>query len=184
MILLPSRPQRAWLRSFWASVCLLGAALVGTLAWLYRTEFLWLTAAIGVFFAVGMIAPHLLVWPYRAWNKLARLYAGYAEALVLRISFFTVCVPAGWAGSRIRVKRPPPEGTLWLPRESQNPVDQPFPTQKSGMRDESWVARYMAWAWQTGEVWRLGLLPFLLLLSTLQSTEQDLTVPENTYTLF
>ena len=184
MILLPPCPQRAWLRSFWASVCLLAAAFVGTLAWLYGTEFLWIEAAVGVLFASGMIAPHLLVWPYRAWNKLARLFAGYAEALVLRISFFTVCVPAGWSGSQIRVKRPLSQGTLWLSRESRKPVDQPLPARGNGMRDEGWIARYMAWAWQSGEIWRLALLPFLLLLFALQSREQESTVPENIYTLF
>jgi hypothetical protein len=185
MILLPPHThERAWLRSFWASVCLFGTAFVGILGWLYGIEFLWLAVAVGVLFAAGMIVPHLLVWPYRAWNKLARLYAGYAEGLVLRISYFTVCVPAGWAASQIRVKQPPLEGTLWLPRESQKPVDQPFSAQGNGMRDKSWIARYTVWAWQSGEIWRLAFLPMLLLLSALHSKEEESTVPENIYTLF
>ena len=185
MILLPPHPQRAWLRSFWATVCILATIVLGTLTWINRTELFWFAPAFGILFAVGMISPRLLVWPYRAWNKLARFYAGYAEALIVRITFFTVCVPAGWAPSDLRVSRPPSEGTLWLSRGSRKPIDQPFPAQRSkGKRAEGWVARYAAWAWQSGERWRLALLPFLYLLFLVQSSDEESTVPDNIYTLF
>ena len=185
MILLPPTPQRVWLRSFWAAGCLVGAMLVGTLACLYGATWLSLAAVIVILFAAGMIAPHWLVWLYRAWNKLARLYARYAERLVLRIAFTTVCVPAGWAGSRIQVRRPPSEGSLWLARKKQTSIDRS--SQAQGKKDkptETWVARYIAWARQSREIWRLALLPFLIVLAALHSSEQESTVPENIYTLF
>jgi hypothetical protein len=182
MILLPPNPQRAWLRSFWAAGCLVGAMLVGTLACLYGAKWLSLAAVIVILFTAGTIAPHWLVRPYRAWNKLARLYARYAERLVLRIAFTTVCVPAGWAAPRIQVRRPASEGSLWLARQKQTSIDQA--RGKNDKPTETWVARYLAWARQSREIWRLALLPFLIVLAALHSTEQESTVPENIYTLF
>jgi hypothetical protein len=185
MILLPSNPQRAWLRSFWVAVCLLAASIVFASAWLYRTELLWLIVAVGCAFAVGMSRPGLLVQPYRLWNRLARLYAGYAELIVLRIAFLAVCVPAGWIGTRIHVKRPPTKGTLWLSRDCQKPDGRPISARRSNrVQPQGWVGRYVAWAWESKERWRLMLLPYLLVLAALKSPEQKVTVPENIYTLF
>ena len=185
MILLPPNPQRAWLRSFWAAGCLIGAMLIGTLAYLYSAKWLLLAAVVVILFTAGMIAPHWIVRPYRAWNKLARLYSRYAERLVLRIAFITVCVPAGWAAPRIQVSRPASEGSLWLARQKQTSIDRSV--QARGKKDkpmETWAARYITWARQSREIWRLVLLPFLIVLAALQSEEQNSTVPDNIYTLF
>jgi hypothetical protein len=185
MILLPPNPQRAWLRSFWAAIGILATIIVGMLGCIYKPELWWCAPALAILFAAGFVVPRLFVWPYRAWNKLARLYAGSAEALIVRIAFFVVCVPAGWASSDMRVSRPPSEGTLWLSSASPKPIEGPFPAKISkANRAESWVARYAAWAWQSEQKWRLALLPFLYLLFMVRSSVEEPTVPDSIYTLF
>jgi hypothetical protein len=183
MLLLPSNLQRAWLRSFLAAVCLLATLLVAALAWLYGAKWLWLTAAVALLCAAGMIAPRWLVWPYRAWNKVARFYAALAEALVLKIAFFMVCVPAGWAKSRMNLERAPSNATYWRARENPTSTASSM-VQRKGGKAEGWIARYIAWAKHSGQHWRLALLPYLIVLGALQSEEKESAVPENIYTLF
>jgi hypothetical protein len=145
---------------------------------------LWATIMLVLPCAAGMLAPRFLIMPYRIWNRLARVYAGYAETVVLRISFFAVCVPAGWGGPRIQIMRPPLATSLWLSREVRRPAGPPISAHKENEPAQTWIGRYVAWAWQSGEPWRLVLLPYLIVLGTLTSSEQETTVPENIYTLF
>ena len=82
--------------------------------------------------------------------------------------------------------RPPAEESLWLPRQSLASTSDKTLQTKVGGREpaDGWIVRYVTWVLESREVWRLFLLPFLLLLFLLQSSEEELTVPENTYTLF
>lgn len=186
MILLPPDLQRASLRSFWLALSIIALVLIGVVSLFHATRFLLWVAAVGVLLIPGVICPQILAWPYRAWNKLARIYAGFGETLLLRICFFTVLVPTGWAGSSLRLDRPRSERSLWLPRQNVPEVayQELHGSQGRRVQKQSWVSHYISWSRCSKQMWLLALLPFLLLLSWLRSGEEEPALPENIYTLF
>lgn len=186
MIVLPSSPPlRAWLRSFWLSLGLVATALVALLSLLDRIRSLPWAAALVFLLLPGLLWPQTVIWPYRAWNKLARVYAGFVETVLLRICYFTILVPTSRMGTRLRLERPQPEQSLWQARQSLGVHANKGLHGRSGRtgQGDHWISRYLAWAWSSGQQWRLALLPFLLLLSWL-GAEDELALPENLYTLF
>jgi hypothetical protein len=185
MIHLPPRPQRAWLQSFWLALSLMQATLIAVLSWLYGTQFLVWEAVAALLLIPGMIWPEILAWPYRAWNKLARTHAGFAEALILKVSFLTIIVPTAWVGSNLRLDRPQFETSLWVPRQSLPAAAcKELQSMTGESHRDNWIARYVTWACRSRQMWRLALLPFLVLLSWFQTQEEDMALPENIYTLF
>jgi hypothetical protein len=186
MLHFPVHPQRAWLRSFWLALGMVECACVMVFCWLYGTRYLFGIAVVAMALLLGLLWPHLLIWPYRAWNKIARFYLGIVESFVLNICFFTVIVPAGWAGSHLNIDRPGVEQSLWLTRqfESTDISGKPCDSSGSGMEKKYWISRYVSWAYHSRQSWALALLPFLLLLSWLGESEPAQPVPENIYTLY
>lgn len=186
MVVLPFPPRRASLQSFWLALCLLGAVAIGMLA--------WATAVITVLFGVllvvfpglaGVIWPQIATWPYRSWNKLARIYACAAEWFVLRICYWTVMVAGGWTGTHLRLGRPGIGESLWIARQSLEPslYKRLHSCSSSAGGEGSWISRYGAWAWGSKQPWLLALLPFLCILLWLKGEEESV-VRESIYTLF
>src|SRR5688572_29903273 len=105
MVLLPAHPRRAWLRSFWLALSLIWLGFIGIPAMLFGTPFLpW--AAVAVLLCVPVvIRPQIVTLPYRAWNKLSRIYIDLAERLLLKICYFTIVVPTAWTGSRLTLDK-------------------------------------------------------------------------------
>jgi hypothetical protein len=133
----------------------------------------------------GIVWPQRVVWPYRAWNKLARIYAHAAEYVVLRLCYWTVIVAGGWTGTQCRLARPGVEESMWVSRQSLQPSRykqlHSGPGGESGERN--WILRYITWAWWSHQLWLLALLPFLCILLWLEE-EEEVVVQESIYTLF
>lgn len=185
MVVLPSPPRRASLRSFWITLCLFGSVGLGTMAWANARLLFSSMSVMVVLLLLGLAMPEWLRKPYRAWNRFGRLYGNMAERLLLRISYWTVIVPVGWTATSLRLKRPEPGESLWVPARSLPPSQYqqlysgPGPAAKGG----SWMSSYMAWAWSSNRRWLLALLPFLYMLAELKE-EEEAVVRESIYTLF
>lgn len=185
MMVLPSTPRQASLRSFSLSLCLLGTIGSGILALADANIALLVVPVVWWLGLSGMIWPQIVAGPYRIWNTLARRYVSTAERLLLWICYWTVMVAAGWSRTSLRLVRPRGEESLWIARRSLEPSLywqlHSYPSSESTKGNG--MFRYLAWASSSKQPWLLALLPFLCLLMWLKGEEESV-VRESIYTLF
>lgn len=137
--------------------------------------------------AVALTA-HLWPWawtlPYRAWNRLGRHYGDVARLYLLGLCYVIVSA-VGLAGPSKDFTRDPRFGSGWIFRKSgSEPASNGRVQGDDTMAlKRGWLRTYVLWAIQSGQIWRCALLPFLVLLSMLESDERS-QVPTQTYTLF
>jgi hypothetical protein len=188
MITLPVPPHRAWLLSFWLTISLCSALLIGLLSALLISP-LW--CGVGVIPVLGLACTGLL-WrqairrAYALWNRLARYFGRAAQLLLMGICFYIIVVSVGRTGSALRLARPSSTTSLWVPRGTLTPsayLSQHGHTDGASQQ-QGWIATFLSWAPQSGNVWALSLLPFLILLSALQIDQKKSNFPANIYTLF
>lgn len=188
MITLP-HPHRSYLKAFWiimtlsSSGVMIGASLaLGT----------WWGCVLGIGLGCISLVYALLevnmrvMWvTYRAWNKLAELVTSVLQTAIVAISFFIMFVSVGKLGSSLRIDLPTAQQSLWIRRgtvplhayESQSG----FPT--SLKKNAHWAKLFVSWATRSGKYWILFLLPFLYILSFLDTAPSEETAA-GIYTLF
>jgi hypothetical protein len=105
--------------------------------------------------------------------------------VLLGLCFYIVFVAVGRAGARLRLERPRPNGSLWIPRgdpaslgAARYPSPLAVPIHRTGL-----CGSLLSWAKSSGNLWACCLLPFLMLLRALEPESVD-DVPTNIYTLF
>ena len=189
MITLPRFPPgRAWLQSFWMAMSLTSGAMVSIVCGLLISPWWFASgAAFAVVMAVpGLLWPQLASPPYRAWNKLARGVVRVARLWVTGVCFYIICVTVGLTGSYARLARPTSHESLWVARRT--PASAAYGGGYDGVPREfarkGWIRAYFAWARQSGNVWAVCLLPFLILLSATENDENQNRIASNIYTLF
>lgn len=186
-MILTRYPRRAYLRSFWISLCLVlglagGTIFVGLTAAAIDTM-VWLVVGVLVVALLGYGYPHIVRKPYAVMYRCFEYYGKLLRICLKLACFFLVFVVVGRAGSKLPVG-PRPEHSMWLPRKS-TPNDE-FGDEfegKRGMVHQQWVATYLAWAHQSGNGWAVMLLPFLVLLAAFEP-EEERSFPATIYTLF
>ncbi len=184
MLVLPGPPRRSWIRAFWLALSLTAGLAAGLpLAVLEGRAGLLAGAALAALLAApGLLQPQAVRLPYKAWNRLARLYARLARPAFLVLAY-AVIVAVGVLGSRLRLR--PEAGSLWQPRRT---IPSPaYSSQHAGIQPSTgrrpWPLGLAAWAAGTGNGWTLALLPCLLLLAAVEPEERELPPPD-IYTLF
>ncbi len=185
-MIIARHPRRAYLRSFWISLCLVlgtaGALLAGLWSASLDTTVLLVTGMLAVAL-FGYLYPPIAKRPYAAMYHCFEYYGQLLRFCLKLVCFFLVFVAVGRAGSKLPVA-PRPAGSMWLPRSS-TPAEE-FDSEFEGTQgDENphWTATYLAWAHRSGNGWAVMLLPFLVLLSVLEP-EEERSFPANIYTLF
>jgi hypothetical protein len=186
--LLPS-PNAVWLRSFWLVMSLSSGLLVGALVVrLFSPHWFTLGIMVGLVLAIpGLIRPQSVSIPYRAWNKLARLYTRYASNGLLLIWFYLVFGAVGHSeSSSLRLARPLAAKSLWVPRGVQT-VTSSHGSQQTTIEEaqhRSWISAFLMWATRTSNWWAYCLLPFFMLLAPLAREHEDSPAPVDIYPLF
>lgn len=182
MLALPSHMRRAWQRAFWLALSLWAGVAVGALVpvslWGRGTAAL-LTALL--LQAAGAAWPGGVTLAYRAWNRVAREYARVVRAALVAACYGVVVV-VGAAGSTLRLRRPAPGVSLWYPKASLPLAAYGSQHEGPGPHAGRWRS-LLAWALSTGHAWVIPLLPFLVLLGTLDRQEAG-PPPAGIYTLF
>jgi hypothetical protein len=102
------------------------------------------------------------------------------------ISFAIVVVAGGQKGRSLRLARPSSTASLWMPRGTLMPSVYISPYSAATVRapEKGWIATFFSWTRQSGNLWALSLLPFLMLLSALRTNQRKSDVPADIYTLF
>lgn len=185
-IRLQGRPRRAWLTSFGLVVS--GMILLGfVLAASYHQSMSLFGG--GACLTVALVLSASLwpwVWtiPYRAWNKMGRHYGEIARFYLLGLCYVIVSA-IGVAGPSKDFTRNARSGSGWIERELGPRLtgEGRLQHEQNAQLGRGWIRAYTLWAMRSGQLWRLALLPFLILLSTLDLDEES-HVPTKTYTLF
>lgn len=175
--------RRASLRAFWLlqSVALgLVVAASGHRLGGPRPVLLGCTAAV-LAALPGWRWPAAAARPYALWNRCAGAYARAARFLLLRICYYLIFAIAGLAGSGLRIDRN--RTSHWIPRVTiaNNAYSSQFDWEcrASG----SWTRDYCGWTSRSGQLWALGLLPFLICIAALE-TGKSREYTGSIYTLF
>jgi len=175
-------------KSFWVvlHVCV-GISVCGVLAGSAPN---WIPLAIAMVLTTmlfGLMPSKLrFLWlMYRGWNEAVIRFAKIMKTIILGICFFVVLVAVGGSKGQLRVNKLPLSESLWTARNRKFTSNFKSLSHVAGENagEKGWVSSYLSWAIHTKHIWALGLLPFLFLLSALD-TEQKETMPSGIYTLF
>lgn len=186
-IFLPLRPRRAFLTSFGLTIALLGMLMMAAISWQRGSLPL---LAVGAFATLALavsakLRPEWWVLPYRVWNKVARLYAPVARAYILLVCYYTIFPVLRLLGSTLTSSPASSSESAWVQRGTL-PVTM-YGSQHHTAQEQAgvygWVRSYASWAMRSRQPWALALLPFLILISLLETVEET-SYPVDIYTLF
>ena len=182
-IRLERSPQRADLKGFVVATAMLwcvltAGATVGTgLVWPIAIAAL----ASAMLVALGVWRPEIFLLPYRVFNKLASMVSRLTAAAVRLVCFYLVVAGAGLVRSRVQKGKPDGPTSGWRPR---GPLEinslWKSPTKR---RPNGWVRNCASWATTSPHLWVWCLLPFLMILSTVELDDEGAVSTEN-YTLY
>ena len=187
IVLPPYPPLQAWLKAFWVVITLVSGLTAGVFLTLSVSGHWFLPALVlSVAMALpGLKWPQIAAFPYRAWNKLAREFARRGQLCLLLVCHYVVFVVVGRSGSSLRLARPTPTESMWIPRRTGAPS---FRGSAHGIivepENRGWASAFISWAAQSGNAWAWFLWPFLMLLSAFHAEDEKGEVPANVYTLF
>ena len=186
-IILPSQPRRIELMSFWLVLSISFALIISIVLWLISFP-LW--PGVGLILLLGptllgILRPASVPLPYRFWNRIARYFARRASLLIMGICYFVIFVAVGLAGARIVMACPIPIKSIWVPRRKLASAEyaSQFDSETKELPAENWISAFLSWAKRSGNLWACCLLPFLVLLSYLETGEEG-SVSGSIYTLY
>jgi hypothetical protein len=193
MITLPAiypvvRKSHPHFKAFCLSLGLVGFSLISILwAFLQQPVLTIGLLAVVPLTSAGLFWPRVIMLAYRIWNRLARQFGEFASELILRICFFVILSGTGLAGSAIRLNPPGSKESFWKPRGTVLPEvyhHRFSDALKRQTGEQGWISSLLSWAHHSGNIWVFGLVPFILLLSMLDSHDRDSKVSDNIYTLY
>ncbi len=186
MILLP--PSRlAYLRSFSIALTLLNLSVVSILALCFRfgASLMFGSVLLVGLPLAGLFRPEVMKKPYAFWNSAAVLFSRVARLMLTATCFYIIFLIVGRAGSAIDLSTLVKTKSLWNQRRTLAPAEfaREFPLNKKIRTSAGWLGGFRSWAWNSGQLWALFLLPFLIMLSGLENSREP-RLPDGLYTLF
>jgi hypothetical protein len=179
-IFLPHR-RRASVRAFLATI----AVLAGVVPPLLAPVLGW-SRALAADGVVALVVVALLTQEtilnrmYGGWNwLLVKGFAPFARAVATRLAYgIVICAGSTQGRSRLALASLDRPDSGWTPRLPQTQVEE------REVRSGRVWRRQIAWAFQSGNVWSLALVPLLMILRTCSDTSESAPPIENIYTLF
>lgn len=182
---LPRNPTLTWLLSFWCTangaLALLVAVSAALSGWSARSAAVLVVIALVA--AAGALRLQLAAAAYRHWNRVATLYTALLRAGLTGASYAVVASAS--SVSRMPRSRGRPGATAVRPswQRKRSPGIETYERRRGLRATCAWISRYVAWSRASENLWSVSLLPFVLLLLTLE-TREDTSVPERLYTLY
>jgi hypothetical protein len=176
-------PQRADLRGFAVAatlLCLVVAAGVSAL-----TGYHWVLAVAAItsmsVLALALWRPRHCLLPYRIFNRLTADVSRVTAAAVRLVSFYLIIGGAGLVASQLQRAKPVEVTSGW---QRRGPVEvTTLWRSPASKRSRGWVRDYTSWASKWTNLWVWCLLPFLMILSTVE-VEEESAVSSGNYTLY
>jgi hypothetical protein len=184
--LLPYPPRRSWLIAFLASISVIVGASMSILLYFFLDHAgVALGIAAGLLFTACGLSLEIISLLYRAYNKVARVFAAWTVTWTSVVCYFVVFQIMSCFGSDLNVEPETRGKSNWLPVNSV--------TAMCGFEDGSlidarrgWIGNYLAWCMRSRNLWALCLLPFLFVLSLVDCSAEYKSgaVSESIYTLY
>jgi hypothetical protein len=176
-------PQRADLRGFAVAAILLwllvaaGASVLTGSRWVFGVAALVSMSVL----TLALWRPRLCLLPYRIFNRLTTDVSRVTAAAVRLVSFYLIIGGAGLVASRLQRAKPAEVTSGW---QRRGPVEVTTLWRSPAIkRSRGWVRDYMSWASKWTNLWVWCLLPFLMILSTVEVEEEN-AVRSGNYTLY
>jgi len=130
---------------------------------------------------LGVAWPHYVMPIYSVWLRLSRQVLRLSNLALTAVCFYLVFAVVGVAGSRLPLKRAAADESLWeaADRPARGALDEADATAGS---TRGWVFRYLNRAVESGNLWTICLLPFLVMLRF--NDQEGNSYPSQIYTLF
>lgn len=181
-------PDIHHLKSFW----LILVGLCGLfLSALFYVGFgaLWggAVGATAVGFALlGFFFPHMTLFPYRAWNALARVFGRNVTQVLLFLCYSIIHVGVGRKQSDLLPVEISRYHSLWRMQEGNSWPNRlsGFPGTSMSLNQGSWNVQFVRWTMASGNWWMCSLLPCMVLIRLLAEDETSHVVSGNVYTLY
>lgn len=192
MITLPDRKalSRGPLRAFWLAAWLVVGLTAGVLTARGGTR---RGGAVGVSVTAagavaGLVRPGLARWPYRAWNAGARRAARLATAYTAWVAHVTATAPMDPAELDAARGAPLDRASRWSPRGTQPAAAYPSPSPDpahAGQRSPLWATyRWVRDTQRPRGRWLVACLALLRWLQPPPDTDEQVSVPTETYSLY
>ena len=202
-MLKPTKPNTRWiscminlppvsslsLKSFCLTFSLIAGFAIGIAAFSIDPKLgmgLGVTLGAGVA-AAGRLWPAIVSKAYRGWDRLARWYAHLLRQVTLFVSYWSIFPIVGQAASSSGLMISSSNQSLWVSRTAlltKSYFRQYDSNGNASWKERNWILNFISWSIQSRNIWSCSLLPFLILLSFLEETEQRDHVPSNIYTLY
>jgi hypothetical protein len=183
-ITLERRPSHDDLAAFGFAVSVMTGLAVGLLAAVAGAG--WLGAGVLTLMTVlivtgwGTLQPTVFTMPYRKWNGLARRFANVAQRFTMAVTFHLVFTTVALVGARFTKSGRGVSG--WSHKEAPRLRTQLGYVPPAGEPAE-WPDRLRRWSRGQPSRWSLFLLPFLVLLDSLEG-QTAVSTAEDIYTLY
>lgn len=146
----------------------------------------WLLCAVGC--AGALLLAQLIALPlagalYDLWNRLARRCVRPLRIVIAGICYFVVVAVVGLAVARLEVRKNRQDPSQWRAKGTLPPRQYASTFAGEGIAGRCWIRSYLRWSVESGNLWAVALLPFLVLLAWL-GEEEEAAFPANIYTLF
>jgi hypothetical protein len=128
----------------------------------------------------GAMHPTVFRLTYRKWNGLARRFANVAQRFTMAVTFHLVFTTVSLAGARFTKSGRGVSG--WSQKEAPRLRTQLGYVPLAG-EPEEWPERLRRWSRGRSSRWSLFLLPFLVLLDSLEG-QTAVSTAEDIYTLY
>ncbi len=189
MLLLPYPPRRAWLMSFWLVISVLSGLVFGALSsLLISSRWFWIGFIVTLsLFTLGLAQRHAISVLYNLWNKMAGFYMRASRVVLKGICFYLIFGVIGRTGTSLRLARPASDASMWVPRGTLVPSAYlgTYCSSTKADQNKSWIRSYLSWARQSRNLWAACLLPFLVLLRTVECEDEERPFyPTDVYTLY
>ena len=184
-ITLARRPSHDDLTAFAFAVALIAGLLAGLLALAGGTGAAGSVA--GALLTVVLMAgwgyryPTVFSLTYRKWNGLARRFAALSQRFTMAVAFQLVFTPVSLAGARF-TKSSRGAHSGWDDKSTPRLSEQTGYVAPA-VDVESWHARHRRWSRGRPSRWSLFMLPFLVLLDSLEG-QTPVSTAEDIYTLY
>jgi hypothetical protein len=187
MLTLPPLPTRWELTAFLLSIIVTSLAVAAAAAVLLgQWGLLGLAAALSPVLALVAANPQATAAFYRAWNGASRTYSGAASVVLVAVAFYVLVLSARVGASSEDLLATDRDGGRWRSQATQ-PYDS-YPSESRFRIPQSVgpLRTFTGWAWRSGNVWSVGLVPTIWLVRSLDTSdiEKSRDLPAANYTLY
>ncbi|MEX2380829.1 MAG: hypothetical protein WD490_00445 [Opitutales bacterium] len=187
---LPASPSATEVKSFWIVLIFFAVSAAGLIYRFFGPSTGFIIACLAAIFIVGVagiIVPSVFRYGYKGTRALIRIIlVQFACLWISGVVFIFILLPNRLYGSWTTPSLFRSGNSLWDQKSIQSLVGGSGSSDLvvDGTEDAAWLVLLLRWIKGTRNWWMLSLIPFMLLLSLIDSEKEDKLLSKDTYTLY